>query len=277
VITVILVGILGYILSKSVKHEIKQREEIEQLAIGLGRANERLQELDKLKSEFVSIASHQLRSPLTAIRGYGSMLREGSFGKLPETTNDPLDRINESAKLMAMSIEDFLSVSRIESGNMKYELSDFNLNEQAKHIVDDLRTEALKAGLVLYYKSDITSQGFVTADIGKTQQILHNLINNSLKYTKKGTVTVYVHESKKLKKLYIEIIDTGIGMSQETIETIFGKFTRAKNANSVNIKGTGLGLFVAREMARAMQGDITAHSKGDGKGSHFILELPLLR
>lgn len=259
------------------KYLEKSKNEIQILAVGLKRANGRLQELDKQKSEFVSIASHQLRSPLTAIRGYAAMLRDGSYGSLPDKANEPLDRINESAKLMASSIEDFLSVSRIESGNMKYELADFNLREQAEHIVDDLRAEALKVGLVLSYKSDMSSQGFVHADIGKTQQILHNLINNSLKYTQKGTVTVFVHEDIQLKKLYVEIIDTGIGMSKETIDTLFAKFTRAKNANSVNIKGTGLGLFVAREMARAMAGEITAHSAGDGQGSHFILTLPLVR
>lgn len=275
--TLVFTTISGYALIKSVRKEVRLREEIEQLAVGLERANARLQELDKQKSEFVSIASHQLRSPLTAIRGYAAMLRDGSYGTMPDKANEPLDRIHESAKLMASSIEDFLSVSRIESGNMKYEMADFNLREQAEHIVDDLRTEALKVGLVLSYKSDLTCQGVVHADIGKTQQILHNLINNSLKYTQKGTVTVFVHEHLDNKKLYVEIIDTGIGMSKETIDTLFAKFTRAKNANSVNIKGTGLGLFVAREMARAMQGDITAHSAGDGLGSHFVLELPLVR
>lgn len=276
-ITVIVFGFIGIMLSRVLRRELEQKAEIERLALGLERANARLQELDKQKSEFVSIASHQLRSPLTAIRGYAAMLRDGSYGSLPDKTNEPLDRIHESAKLMASSIEDFLSVSRIESGNMKYELADFNLREQAEHIVDDLRAEALKVGLVLSYKSDMSSQGFVHADIGKTQQILHNLINNSLKYTQKGTVTVFVHEDIQMKKLYVEIIDTGIGMSKETIDTLFAKFTRAKNANSVNIKGTGLGLFVAREMARAMAGEITAHSAGDGQGSHFILTLPLVR
>ena len=112
--------------------------------------------------------------------------------------------------------------------------------------------------------------------MGKTQQILHNLINNALKYTKKGTITVFVHENIKLRHLYVEVIDTGIGMSAETIGALFQKFSRAKNANSIHINGTGLGLFVAREMAHGMSGDITAHSEGDGKGSHFVLTLPLV-
>ena len=272
--TLLVAVVLGIILVRSIKNTVHQREEIEKLAVKLERTNVRLQQLDKLKSEFVSIASHQLRSPLTSIRGYISMMQEGSFGAVTAKMIEPLQRINESASMMATSIEDFLSVSRIESGNMKYEYSDFNLRDQAEHIVDDLRPEALKKGLLLLFRTDLNCQGIVKADVGKIQQILHNLINNSLKYTPKGTITVYVHDDKKRKLLYVEIIDTGIGMSQVTIDSLFEKFTRAQNANSVNIKGTGLGLFIAREMARAMKGDVTAHSEGEGKGSHFIFTIP---
>ncbi len=275
-LTILGVFIVSIILLQNIKKQNEQREQIEKLAQNLEKANTRLQALDKQKSEFVSIASHQLRSPLAAIRGYTSMLLDGTYGTMTSKATGALDRIHESAKLMAFSIEDFLNVSRIESGNMKYELSDFNLKEQAEHVVDDLRPEAVRAGLLLMIKTNITSQGVVHADIGKTQQILHNLINNALKYTQKGTITIVVQEQKKPKQLIVEFIDTGIGMSQVTISELFEKFSRAKNANTVNIKGTGLGLFVAREMARAMGGDITAHSEGEGMGSRFILTLPLV-
>lgn len=274
-ITLVLSAIGGYYLVKSVKREIKQREEIEKLAKDLEKANVRLKELDKQKSEFVSIASHQLRSPLTAIRGYASMLAEGSFGKLPGKAMESAQRIEESAKLMAISIEDYLNVSRIESGNMKYSLSDFNLRDMVDNICDDLRPEAMKHNLILLFRSDISSRGIVHADVGKTSQIIHNLINNSLKYTPKGSISVLVRDDVKKKRVYIEITDTGIGMSEKTQHTIFQKFERAHNANSVNVSGTGLGLFVALKMAEAMGGTISAHSEGDGKGSTFTFELPL--
>ena len=159
---------------------------------------------------------------------------------------------------------------------MKYELADFNLRDLAENITDDLRPEGFKKGLLLLYKTELTSQGLVHADKGKAQQILHNLINNSLKYTPKGTVTVFVHDDIHSKKIIVDIIDTGIGMSNDTIHSLFEKFTRAKNANTVNIKGTGLGLFVAREMARAMGGDVIAHSDGEGHGSRFEFFLPVI-
>jgi signal transduction histidine kinase len=253
-----------------------QRQEIQKLADNLEKANERLQFIDRQKSEFVSIASHQLRSPLTAIRGYVSMVLEGSYGSISEKTKEPLERISESAKFMALSINDFLDVSRIESGNMKYDYADVNVMDQAQHIVDDLRTDAIKRGLLLIFRSDMNGTGIVRADGGKTQQILHNLINNALKYTLKGTVTVYAHDDLKSKKMIIEIIDTGLGMSPETIEKLFAKFSRAKIASSANIMGTGLGLFVAREMARAMGGDIVCSSEGEGIGSNFTITLPLV-
>jgi signal transduction histidine kinase len=271
--TIVTIG-FGLLLLRGARREMQQREQIEKLAHNLEKANSRLRELDKQKSEFVSVASHQLRSPLAAIRGYASMLVEGSYGAIDPKAVEPLSRIADSAKLMAESVEDFLSVSRIEGGNMKYEYSNFNINEQAERITEDLRPEGFKKGLLLLFKSDIKSTGIVHADQGKVQQIIHNLINNSLKYTPRGTITVHVYDDTKSKHLHIDIVDTGIGMSKDTIDSLFAKFTRAKNANAVNIKGTGLGLFVAREMARAMGGDITAHSEGEGKGSRFEFVIP---
>jgi signal transduction histidine kinase len=275
IITLVFTTFAGYFLVRSVKKEIQQREQLEILTGQLEAANNRLKELDKAKSEFVSIASHQLRSPLTAIRGYASMLVEGSFGQMPQKAQEAAKRIEDSTKLMAMSIEDYLNVSRIESGNMKYNLSDFNLYEMTSGICDDLRPEALKQNLILLFRSDITSKGMVNADVGKTHQIIHNLINNSIKYTQKGSISVFVREDIKAKRIYIDISDTGIGMSQKTIDSLFQKFSRADNANSVNTSGTGLGLYVAVKMAEAMGGSISARSEGDGKGSTFTFELPL--
>ncbi len=275
IIILIFVCAFGYLIIKAISREIKQREEIEQLAKELERANVRLRQVDKLKSEFVSIASHQLRSPLTSISGYASLLREGTYGKLSEKMIEPISRIEQSARLMAESIEDYLNVSRIESGNMKYHLSDFSLRSEVEHICDDLRSEALKNGLILLFKTNTTSKTIINADLGKVQQIIHNLINNAIKYTPKGTITVYLRDDAAKKRIYIEILDTGIGMNTETLHSIFQKFERGDKANSVNVKGTGLGLYVALKMAEAMGGTISAHSEGEGKGSHFIVELPL--
>jgi signal transduction histidine kinase len=275
-LTLLLTAVTGYFLIRSVRKEISQRQQIQGLVSDLEKANTRLKQLDRQKSEFVSIASHQLRSPLTSIAGYASLLREGNYGNIPQKMLEPLDRIEQSARFMAEAVEDFLNVSRIESGNMKYNLTDFNLRDEAEHIADDIRPEALRQGLVLLFRTSMQGKGVVHADLGKVQQILHNLINNALKYTPKGTINVVVRDDIKNKRIYVDIVDTGIGMNTETLHSIFQKFERGDKANSVNVKGTGLGLYVALRMAEAMGGTVVAHSEGEGKGSRFTVELPLV-
>ena len=229
-----------------------------------------------MKSEFVSIASHQLRSPITSIRGYASMLAEGSYGKLPDKAKEVFEKIMESSAYMVRSIEDYLNVSRIEAGNMKYELSDFNMKDLASKVVDEMRQVAMKKGLVMVFRSDCTGSAMVNADIGKTRQVIMNIIDNSMKYTPKGTITVVAHDDPKKKKMYVTVQDTGVGMSKETIGEVFEKFIRAKNANEINVTGTGLGLFVAKKMITEMKGKVWAESEGEGKGSSFHIELPLI-
>lgn len=275
-ISLALVLVFGYILIRSVKNEIEQRKQITKLATELQTANFRLKDLDKMKTEFVSIASHQLRSPLTSIRGYTSMLQEGSYGKLPVKAQEVISKIADSSKYMALSIEDYLNVSRIEAGNMKYEMSDFNAKEMVEKIVDEMRSVAIKKGLVMVFRSDCNGSCMINADIGKTRQIVMNLLDNSMKYTLKGTITVVVHDDVKKKILSITVQDTGVGMSQETIESLFEKFVRAKNANCVNVTGTGLGLYVAKKMTTEMGAKIWTESEGEGKGSTFHVEFPLL-
>ncbi len=275
-VTFLLSCIGGYFLVRSVNREVLQREQIAKLAENLQGVNTRLKELDKMKSEFVSIASHQLRSPLTSIRGYASMLSEGSYGKLPKKATEVVEKIGDSAKYMALSVEDYLNVSRIEAGNMKYEIGDFNLKDMAERIVDEMRTVAIKKGLIMLFRSDCKGSCSVNADVGKTRQIIMNLLDNSMKYTQKGTITVRAHDDVKKKKMFITIEDTGVGMSKETQEEVFEKFVRAKNANNVNVTGTGLGLFVAKKMITDMKGRVWAESDGEGKGSRFHIELPLV-
>lgn len=274
--TIVFVLIFGYLLVRSVQAEVRQREEIERLAVNLENANMRLKELDKMKSEFVSIASHQLRSPLTSIRGYVSMLMEGSYGVIPDSARQVLEKIAESGKFMALSIEEYLNVSRIEAGNMKYEYSDFDMEQIARSVTDELRPLAEKKGLSLSYESQTSGKTLVHADIGKVRQIIANLLDNSIKYTQKGSVAVIAKNDTEGTKMLVMIKDTGVGMSKEAIGTLFEKFVRAKNANTVNVTGTGLGLYVAKTMITKMGGRIVAESEGEGRGSTFTIELPLV-
>ncbi|XKT75004.1 MAG: ATP-binding protein [Patescibacteria group bacterium UBA2103] len=269
--TLVLVSIAAFLLIQSVYKEVKQRERIEKLAEDLRVANARLKELDRQKSEFVSIASHQLRSPITAIRGYISLILEKEFGEYPKVLEDPLQKIYESSRLMIKSVEDYLNISRIEQGRMKYEMSDFNLRDLAKTVVDEYLPVAENKNLNLLFSG--SEKITVTADIGKIKQVIANLVDNSIKYTPQGSVTVKATMFEG--KARVTVADTGIGIAKEDIDNLFNKFIRARGANKINTSGTGLGLYVAKQMVEAHKGRVWVESEGKGKGSRFIIELPV--
>lgn len=261
----------GFLLVRSVKKEVEQREHLEILTHQLEVANDRLKELDQMKSEFLSIASHQLRAPITAIRGYAANINDGAYGEVPNYLKEPLDVVQESSRLMVSSIEDYLNISRIEQGRMKYEKSTFDLADLAKKVVNELQPVAAKKQLTLTANSP--EDLMVTADIGKIKQVLSNLIDNAIKYTPAGSVTVTVDSAND--KARVTIVDTGIGIAPEEIGILFEKFKRARGANKVNTTGTGLGLFVAKQLVEGHGGTVRVESEGTGKGTHFIVELPL--
>lgn len=236
------------------------------------RQAEALAKLDQLKSEFLSVASHQLRAPITAIRGYVSLILEGNYGMPTEPMKEPLERIEESARGMANSIEDYLNISRIEQGRMKYEKSNFDMVEITQKVVNELSPAASRKGLTL----SLIPSGeplMVNADVGKIKQIISNLIDNAIKYTEKGSIAVTLARGRGGAR--VTISDTGVGIVPNEINGLFEKFRRARNANKVNTSGTGLGLYVAKQLIEGHGGIIRAESEGAGKGSTFIVELPV--
>lgn len=270
-ILLLAVFITGIFLIKSVVREVTIREKVEILAKDLEKANDRLRELDKQKSEFLSFATHQLRSPLTAIKGYASLMLEGDFGALPEPIKEPVDRIFQSTEGMVLMVDDFLNISRIEQGRMKYEIAPTDIAKLAEEITGELKPVAEKKGLTLSFKRDDGDLS-APADPGKLRQVIANLIDNSIKYTPSGSVNVSV--SKSEQNIRVSISDTGVGISKSEIDHLFEKFSRAKNANKINVTGTGLGLYLAKKIVEAHKGRIWAESAGEGKGSSFIVELP---
>lgn len=268
--------LVSFFLTRSVENEIRQREKIEKLAGDLentnkelAKANDRLKELDNLKSEFVSLASHQIRGPLTAIKGYASEVLEGDFGLVPENLEEPIRTVFRSCESLTNVVEDFLNVSRIEQGKMKYDKSVFSMGELAQEVMNELKPILDKKGLIL--KTEINTFLKVNADRGKMKQILNNLIDNSIKYTPKGNIFVKVEKAGENVRASIK--DTGVGINATTMPKLFHKFSRAEDASKANILGTGLGLYVASQMIHALGGNIWAESDGESKGSTFFVEL----
>lgn len=265
--------VLSILIMRSVQKEVSTAQELKQLTKYLSHANARLRVLDKQKTEFVSIASHQLRSPIAAVSGYTSLILEGSYGNIPERLKVPIARIYESSRGLAVMVDDFLNVTRIEQGRMKYANSTFELGSLVEQVIAEVQLLAAQKKLTLTSKSAGRKPITVKGDEGKTKQVVTNVIDNAVKYTQKGTITIELTLEKRVAR--VTVSDTGIGISPETQAQLFQKFSRAENANSVNVHGTGLGLYIAREMMRAQGGDITVSSPGVDKGSIFVVTVPL--
>ena len=271
-ITLIPVFIFGLLLIRGVRREVEQRERIEKLAKELGAANERLKELDQLKSEFVSLATHQIRGPITAIKGYASLMLEGDYGAVPESIKQPIETIAQSSGALAGIVQDFLDVSRIEQGRMKYEFTAFDLSKLVYDVAEELSPTIERKGLKI--KLDVQQSITVEADKGKLRQVIENLIDNALKYTPQGFIYLTLTRAEgNIARLTIK--DTGVGIKKETLPKLFQKFSRAEDASKANMLGTGLGLYVARQLIEAQKGRVFAESEGEGKGSTFSVELPL--
>jgi len=273
-ITLVVLLYLGFRLIQAVRIEILHREELEKLSNQLKFANEKLKGLDKLKTEFLSLASHQLRSPLTAIKGYSSMLIEGSFGELGEKQSEPLHRIFESTNHLVKVVEDLLNVSKIEQGGLSFEMNQFDMKKAVTDIVADLSITAANNRLVMTYEDDDLAPYIVYGDMEKLRQVILNLIDNSIKYTKEGTIKIKLVQHTASRKVILTITDTGIGMSPETKTALFGKFARGEGAK-VNSGGSGLGLYLAKQIVEAHKGTLSADSAGVGKGSTFALTLSI--
>lgn len=239
----------------------------------LETANEHLRELDREKSEFVSIASHQLRTPLTAISGYASMLLEGSYGKLSKKTEEAVSRIYQSSGRLVLIIEDFLNITKIEQGKMNYQFMTVDMKKLLRELVEEMEPLAHEKKLELTLKIDDEGSFNATADFGKIRQVMSNLIDNGIKYSSSGNITVLLSRSLARGKIYVSVHDTGIGISQKTMEKLFQKFSRAEGVKKIYTEGSGLGLYVAQEMIKAHHGRIWAESEGEGKGSTFHVEL----
>ena len=275
--------IVGILLIRSVMKEVSQRERIETLAKDLEMtnkdlesANVRLKELDKLKSEFVSLASHQMRGPITAIKGYASLLIEGMYGKLDDKVKEAVGVIFESSASMAVIVDDFLNLTKIEQGKMSYDFTLLDICSVADEVSKEIRPVVEKKGLKFIYTCHSDGMHNAVADKGKIRQVMMNLIDNAIKYTPKGSITLEIKKETHEGHLKISIIvsDTGVGLSADAMPKLFQKFARAKNANDANVLGTGLGLYVVRQMVEAHKGTVRVESEGENKGSKFIVEIP---
>jgi len=229
-------------------------------------------EIEKAKSDFLSVASHELRTPMTAIKGFVSMIKDGDYGQLPEGVNEPLQDISTSVDRLISLVNDLLNVSRIEAGRVKYTITEFSLGGFVNDIVASLQPLAKNAGLQL--TSNIEDV-VVSADKNKVTQILNNLIGNSLKFTEKGSISLSTQKSGD--QVLILVTDTGIGIGPDDQRKLFGKFNQVEDAQRGHIQGTGLGLYISKSIAQKMGGDVWIKDSVVGQGTTFAFSVPMAK
>ncbi len=240
----------------------------------LNATNEKLKELDKQKDEFVSMAAHELRSPLTAIKGYISMIIEGDTGDIPEKARQYLaDSMAVTDRLVRL-VNNMLNVSRIEEGRIVYQIEETDLIRAVQEIYNSFRVEAERKDLE--FKIDIPSglEDMVKVDPDRVREVISNIVSNAIKFTEKGKVNIKMSNPKP-GSVKVEVIDTGPGISKVEQVGLFQKFYRAESTSGKTF-GTGLGLYITKLLIEKFGGEMGVTSELD-KGSNFWFELPLVR
>ncbi|OGM96307.1 MAG: hypothetical protein A3B86_04155 [Candidatus Yanofskybacteria bacterium RIFCSPHIGHO2_02_FULL_38_22b] len=261
----------GIILIRSVRQEVEQREKLEILSKQLGEANEKLKELDRLKSQFLSFASHQIKTPLAAIKGFASLICDGSYGECPPKVSETSHKIEEAANRMISLVNEFLDLRKIEEGKMTYTFEKIDGVKMVNDVVEELKPLAQVKKLDLTFESEIES-GQINADAQRLRQVFQNLIENAIKYTDSGFVKVNIKSNNG--SFIFSVSDSGHGMEKELLSGLFEEFKRAGSSDIKRIEGAGLGLFIAKQIVLGHKGEIWAESDGLNKGSKFFVKIP---
>lgn len=264
----------AYRLDLYIRKDIEQREKLETLTNKLKLANKELKELDEAKDNFLSMASHELNTPLSAIEGYLSMiLDEGIGGKLNKTHRGYLEKVYNSSQRLAHLVKDLLNVSRIEQGRIHIVYNKGNINKAIKQALAEIKPEANKHKhrIIMNLDQNIPDTYF---DIDRVTEIIINLTGNAIKYTPDGG-KIILKSFEKEKMIHFSVIDNGEGIEKEFLKSIFKKFDRGGEAHDQG-RGTGLGLFISKNLAELQDGKIKAESEGEGKGSTFTFSLPII-
>ncbi len=232
----------------------------------------REKELDEMKSEFLAVTSHQLRTPLSSVRWLIELLLKKRLGSLPKEQHEVLQKMEEMNLRMIALVDDLLGATRIEQGQMEYQFTRCRIDEIVRALADEIEPQVKARNLHLSVEiaKDLPE---INGDANKLRLVVQNLIENALHYTPKGRVTVRVKSAETEKGILIEVEDTGSGLEEEERNKIFTKFYRGPRARKLEPEGTGLGLYLVSNIVQKHHGRLTVDSK-KGEGSTFRVILP---
>jgi signal transduction histidine kinase len=267
IITLVFFSIVGWLIIRSVKKEIRQKEEIEHLL--------------KIKSEFIDIVSHQLRTPVSVIKGMASMLKEGDLDNAPKEQRDQfVAGIYEKSEKLADILNDILKAAELDMDNFTFtpaSIKSVSLQQLVKGIFDDLTSlaQAKKLNYQIKISPEVSNLNVMT-DESFLKHVFQNVTDNAIKYSKEGgSMTVDLGKEKDF--FICKITDSGIGIPEDQKDRLFEKFFRAKNAVDAHAYGTGLGLFITRKIVEAHPGGKIWFDSIVNKGTTFYIKLPIAK
>lgn len=244
------------------------RQKVKDATADLRKANKHLRELDKLKDEFVYIATHELKTPVTVIKGYASMIEEGTYGELPNKLKEPLKEIESASQQLQLLVNDLLDIARSESASLSVETKPTDLNKVIKDTISNVNTLAEEKGLKIVYGE--SSPVMIQGDANRLKEVMNNLVSNAIKYSTKGTIEItHTHDKSQI---VTHVKDQGHGIDESDHKKVFSRFFRAEDVSST-APGTGLGLFIVKQLIEKMGGRIWFSSKLN-HGSTFSYSLP---
>jgi signal transduction histidine kinase len=238
----------------------------------LKEANFRLQELDQQKTEFLSIAAHQLRTPLTIFKGYLELLDDGAYGKMPKESGQVISDLNENNEHLIKLVDEFLDITRIEQGRTKYDFKVGDIRTVLGEAIKQLKEKAEEKSCKINYHRG-AKLPTVVMDSEKMYHVIYNFIDNAIKYGQGSDIEVMAQAQDD--GVAVKVKDSGLGFGKTDEVNFFQKLYRGENVKGVNVTGTGLGLFVCRKFMEAHGGRVWATSPGVGKGSEFGFWIPL--
>ena len=250
---------------RDLEHKIQERTR------ELGAANAALQQMNKAKSDFVSMVAHELRTPLTSVKGYAAILRSGQLGPVIEAQAERLAKIEKHADHLAGLINNLLDIARIESGRVSMDLRPLPVEPLISRLQDVLRPTFDEK----HVRLEIQTNGVMEllADANQIERVFINLLSNALKYTPpQGLVKVTL--SRRPNEVLAEVSDTGVGIAPENLSHLFEEFYRVPHAINEQVKGTGLGLSLTKRIVEAHHGKLWVESTV-GRGSRFFFTLPV--
>ncbi len=247
------------------------------IAIANAQLFEQVRQANNAKSEFMSIASHELKIPMTSIKGYAKLIQMGAAGGLSDKQMEFLNVISNNVDRMDRLVRDLLDVSRIEAGSIRLEIENVQICKVIEEVIETVRTQIENKRLTLEVDVD-RNLPEIRGDYGRIMQILTNLISNAYKYTPEGgqiRVMAKPHQNGDVRGIEVAVQDTGFGISEEDQAQLFANFFRSGDQNIRNEPGTGLGLAITKKMIESHGGELTFESEL-GRGSTFTFTLPLV-